>query len=69
VTATISNLAGRPVRQLVGNRAVPAGGQSLLWDGASSAGTRAPNGLYLVTLTARLADGSQAQGLVTVNLR
>jgi hypothetical protein len=69
VTAEVLNIAGRPVRMLVSDRALPAGLNTLTWDGRSDAGTRAPGGVYLLRLTACAPDGSQVQSLGMMQLQ
>lgn len=56
VQVRILNLAGREVAVLP-RRSLEAGTQSLLWNGRSTHGTRAPAGQYLVRVEARQADG------------
>jgi hypothetical protein len=63
VTATIRNLAGRPVRALCRDRECPAGGSTLLWDGRSDGGLSVPSGAYLVELTTTSPDGARSRVL------
>lgn len=67
VSADIRNLAGRVVVALPAQR-VPSGASSLLWNGRSASGTKAPPGSYLVTVTARTDDGQQAQSCVPLRM-
>jgi hypothetical protein len=69
VQVEIVNLAGRPIRELPAGDTTPAGVNTLFWDGLSSARTPVPNGVYLIRLVARTADGTQAQALVTCTVR
>jgi FlgD Ig-like domain/Right handed beta helix region len=68
VEASVVNMAGRLVKRVCTGRAMDAGSQTLAWDGGTETGTRAPRGSYLVRLTARGADGSQAQALALLRL-
>ena len=48
----------------------PTGGLNrVIWDGMSATGTRAPSGIYLVRVTARIELGEQTFGLATLQLR
>ena len=69
VTATVLNVAGRPVKTLVADRPMAAGGQTLLWDRSSNTGLTVPSGLYLVRVTARTDAGAQSTSLATVTVR
>lgn len=68
VEAVVLNMAGRPVRQLCAASAMDAGNQSLVWDGRAAIGIAVPSGSYLVRLTARGTDGSQAHGLAVLRI-
>jgi hypothetical protein len=68
-SATVLNLAGRPVRTLVADKPFDAGTQTLLWDRRSDTGLAVPSGLYLLHLTARTADGNQSSAVAAVTLR
>jgi hypothetical protein len=68
VSATVLNLAGRPIRALCADRPSDAGQGTLLWNARSDAGLRVPSGAYLVRLTARSATGAQSTALATVHL-
>ena len=68
VTATVLNVAGRPVRTLVADQPRTAGLQSLSWDRCSDAGLPVPAGRYVLRITARTADGQQAQALAAVEV-
>jgi hypothetical protein len=69
VTATVVNVAGRPIRAIVADKPLEAGVQTLVWDRRAESGLAAPAGLYLIRLTARSADGGQSNALATVVLR
>jgi hypothetical protein len=66
VTAEVLNLAGRRVATLARGRELEAGAQTLAWSGRSDEGPAAPNGLYLLRLEARSADGSVSRHLAGV---
>jgi hypothetical protein len=68
VSARVLNIAGRPVRDLVEDKAQSAGRSTLLWDLRSSAGLSVPNGVYLIELTARAEDGQVARGMGRVSI-
>jgi hypothetical protein len=63
VECTVFDLEGRLVRHLA-NAWMPAGPQSLSWNGASDSGVPAPAGVYLTRL--RGPDGTQSARLVRV---
>lgn len=66
VTATVRNIAGRPVRTLCVARACEAHTNTLVWNAESDTGLRVPNGLYLVEIAAQAPDGTQARALAQV---
>ena len=68
VEARVLNLAGRPVGTICRNRACEAGANTLMWSGRSEAGLKAPAGRYLIEVTARAPDGSQARAVAPVAL-
>ncbi|MBM3474120.1 MAG: hypothetical protein FJX75_12695 [Armatimonadetes bacterium] len=69
VTATIVNVAGRPIKTIVADKPLEAGLQTLLWDRRADSGLAVPAGLYLIRVTARTGDGGQVEALAAVNLR
>jgi hypothetical protein len=69
VTVTVLNLAGRPVAVVTPGEAARPGLQRALWTGRTATGTRAPNGQYLIHVTARSADGNQSSAVATLVLR
>jgi hypothetical protein len=68
VSVRVINIAGRPVRALCRDRALSEGRQTILWDGRADSGLSAPAGRYLVEVTARGPDGSQAQAMAPLTL-
>jgi serine protease len=69
VTATVMNVAGRPVRTIADSKPLDAGLQTLLWDGRAENGLAAPAGLYMVKVTARNAGGEQSSAMASLSLR
>jgi len=69
VTATVLNLAGRPIKTIAAHRPLEAGLETLTWDRKADNGLAAPPGLYLIRLTARNANGGQSTALASVALR
>jgi len=69
LTATVTNIAGRPIRTIVADRLSEAGLQTLLWDRRAGTGLPVPAGVYLIRVTARTADGGHSTALATVALR
>jgi parallel beta-helix repeat protein len=67
VQATILNVAGREVAVLP-EQDLPQGISNIPWDGRSTLGTKVPTGRYLVRVTARRSDGSQAQAIAVLSL-
>ena len=68
VEVQICNLAGRVVGQLP-RQQLTAGVSNLLWNGSSVGGTAVPDGMYLVKVTARGDEGSQAQAMSSLSVR
>ena len=66
VSAVVRNLAGRPVRQLVGQRSTEAGLNTLQWNLASDAGTLVPSGRYMLELEATNASGGRVRALTAI---
>lgn len=63
VSVEVLNVAGRVVRTLVADRAVPAGQNGELWDLRSAAGTTVPAGTYLIKIEAVAENGQRVQAL------
>ena len=68
VSARVLNIAGRPIKTICTARDCEAGANTLLWNAQADNGLAAPNGQYLVELTARTADGALARGLTQVRV-
>jgi hypothetical protein len=68
VSARVMNIAGRPVATICRMRQRGAGTNTLLWNAKSDSGLRVPNGTYLVEVSARAGDGSQARALGQVRI-
>ena len=66
VRAEVLNIAGVPVRLVTPRTDGQAGVNTLTWNGQTDAGLRAPNGRYLVRVTAQGEDGTSSQALGTV---
>ncbi|MGD8238833.1 MAG: FlgD immunoglobulin-like domain containing protein, partial [Armatimonadota bacterium] len=69
VSVQVLNVAGRVVRGLAQAQQRSAGQNELMWDLRSDNGTRVPDGLYVVRLMARSADGGafEAARMATVS--
>jgi len=63
VTATVLNIAGRRVRQLVSDRVQPAGSNTLLWNLRDNGSRLVPNGTYLMKLEAASPTGQRINAL------
>lgn len=68
VSATVMNIAGRPVRTLQSSGVSAAGLNSLTWNLRTDSGVRAPAGRYLVRITAVAEDGQSASVVTTLNV-
>jgi subtilisin family serine protease len=66
---TITNIAGRPVRQLERAQVHAAGQQVLLWDGRNDSGLAVPGGRYLIRVKASSSDGATAQALSAASIQ
>jgi len=69
VTATISNLAGLKVKDLVSGLSLGVGSQSLAWDGKDNEGRRLPAGSYLLEIEALAWDGQRFVATRTFSIR
>lgn len=69
VSAEVLNIAGRVVKRICTDAPAAVGANTLLWDGVSAAGTRVPNGRYIVRIIARSEDGQQSQAVAILMLR
>ncbi|MBC7289417.1 MAG: hypothetical protein H5T86_15520, partial [Armatimonadetes bacterium] len=61
VTAQVLNIAGRPIRTLVADKAQTAGQHTIGWNLDNEAGSPVPAGTYLIVLQARTEDGQQVK--------
>ena len=66
ITATVLNVAGRPVRRLATDQAASAGLNTLVWDGLSDTGLRAPPGMYLVSLSSKAPSGAVSRAVTSL---
>ena len=69
VEARVLNLAGRPVKTLCRSMNAEAGTNALVWNASCDSGLRAPNGTYLVEITATADDGQSTKALTRVMLK
>ncbi len=69
VSAVVLTSSGRVVRRLMVRRPLSAGAHSLVWDGRSERGSRAPAGLYLVVLEGRTHEGERVRISRFIHLR
>jgi len=69
VAAEVFNIAGRPIKTIVGDRQCPQGTNSLVWNCSSGRGLPVPSGTYLIRLTARTPDGQQGSRLCPVTVQ
>lgn len=67
VAATVTNMAGRVVRQVTTGELQTAGRHELLWDGRAANGLRVPVGRYFVTITARTATGQEVRAVAPLS--
>ena len=68
ITVSVMNIAGRAVATPARDVAAAGGMNRVVWSGLTATGTQAPNGRYLVRVTARGAGGGQTQALCTLTL-
>jgi hypothetical protein len=64
VSVSVYDVTGQLVRTLAAERELPAGSQSLVWDGRSDAGTRVGAGVYFVRVTAGSASVARRVAVV-----
>jgi flagellar hook assembly protein FlgD len=69
VTATVLNVAGRPIKTILADKPLAAGVQTLVWNRTDNAGLAVPHGTYLVRVTARDRAGGEASALGSLVLR
>ena len=68
VEARVLNIAGRRVGTICRARDCAAGANTLVWSGQSDEGLAVPNGTYLVEVSAKTSNGTQARALAQVRL-
>ncbi|MEA3400952.1 MAG: carboxypeptidase regulatory-like domain-containing protein [Armatimonadota bacterium] len=68
VQVRVLNIAGRVVDTVIDGSMQRAGVQRVVWDRSTSTGTRAPNGTYLVVVTAEGESGQKSQAMGTMRL-
>ncbi|HUS80584.1 MAG TPA: FlgD immunoglobulin-like domain containing protein, partial [Armatimonadota bacterium] len=68
VSCEVLNIAGRPVRTVVADRACGSGLTTLTWDGRTATGLMAPAGTYLVRVVASAPTGAQCRTVSTLQL-
>jgi arylsulfatase A-like enzyme len=68
VSLEVTNIAGRPLATVTRGTRLNRGLQTLLWNGRSAQGLAAPNGRYVVRVTARGADGTVSRSLTTCSI-
>jgi Tol biopolymer transport system component len=68
VEVRVVNLAGRSVRTLCREQACGAGMTTLVWDARADGGLRVPNGVYLVEVRARTADGTASRAVARLQI-
>jgi len=64
VDVVVRNIAGRVVKRLWQAREVPAGETSVVWTGQADTGLTAPNGAYVVQVTARSPESGEQTGVL-----
>jgi len=69
VSVRIHNVAGRLVTVLQQARLAARGTVTCLWDGRSAMGTAAPNGPYVIEVSAASDDGQRARSVYPLTLR
>ncbi len=57
VTAVVFDVSGKRVRGLLERQSLPAGAQTLAWDGEDDAHLRVPPGIYWISLRAGADEG------------
>jgi hypothetical protein len=63
VDVRILSLTGKPIRQLARGMAVMGKSGQVVWDGRAAEGGLVPNGVYIVEIRARTAEGEQARAV------
>jgi hypothetical protein len=68
VEARVLNIAGRQIGTICRAKDCAAGSNTLVWSGQSDQGLAVPNGTYLVEVSAKASDGTQAKALAQVRV-
>ena len=68
VTIRVINISGRVIKTLAGGQTVDKGLNTQTWNLRNASGTLVPNGLYLLEIEARAANGQQVSALCHVNI-
>ena len=69
VDLQIRNLAGAVIKRLSAGPVTASGTHTLVWDGRSDSGSRAPSGRYLCELAARAQSGEASSIITTFEVR
>ena len=69
VTATVMNVAGRPVRTIAVDKPMEAGLNTLVWDRRGDTGLSVPAGLYMIRVAAQTEDGEATSAMAALALR
>jgi len=62
------NIAGRLVRTICAARECEAGTNRLIWNAQTDDGLAVPDGVYLLQVKARTAEGTESRALASVRL-
>ena len=68
ISATVLNIAGRPVRRLVTEQAASQGTNTLVWNATADDGLKVPGGRYLIRVAAMADDGTTSRALAPLTL-
>jgi len=68
VAIRVMNISGRVIKTLASGQTVDKGVNTQTWNLRNASGTLVPNGLYLLEIEARTANGQQVSALCHVNI-